>query len=144
MITPLLHSILAPVVERQRQRRTFLLAATITGTLAAAAWLLPALGLMSRPPFAVLAVLAYFLGWRLSRSLARNWEPDYTRIARDIETRHPDLHALLLTAVEQRPDPATGKLHYLQQRVITETAERARREKWIDSVPNAHVFLGQV
>src|SRR5205823_4053364 len=63
--------------------------------------------------------VAATVGWALV--IWRRWranEPDYREVARQIERENPKLHALLLTAVEQQPDPATGALNYLQQRVV--------------------------
>jgi hypothetical protein len=61
--------------------------------------------------------------WRQSR-------PDYREIARRIEQENPKLHALLLTAVEQQPDAASGQLNYLQERVVHEALEHNRRRPW--------------
>ena len=70
-------------------------------------------------------------GWALAVWRAwRKSEPEYRQIARQIEQENPKLHALLLTAVEQQPDPETGGLHYLQQRVISEALEHNRRRPW--------------
>jgi hypothetical protein len=139
MITPLLQSALEPVVRRHRNLRTLLFAIGLTLALALAVWLIPA-----RLPLVVAALLAYFIGWRLAVRFGDQWEPDYTKIARLIESRHPELHALLLTAVEQKPDPKTGRLHYLQQRVLAEAAEIAIRDQWIDSIPTWRLNLGRV
>src|SRR5437867_13362520 len=82
------------------------------------------------PLFNVAAVawaLAVWRRWRRS-------EPDYRAIARQIEQENPRLHALLLTAVEQQPDPATGALNYLQQRVVREALEHNRRRPWASRV----------
>src|SRR4030095_4388299 len=138
MITPLLQSALEPVVRRHRNLRTLTIAIGLTLALLLGVWLLP-----TRLPLAIVALLAYFIGWRIAVSLENRWEPDYTRIARGIESRHPELHALLLTAVEQRPDPATGRLHYLQQRVLAEAAQLAIRDQWIDSVPDWRLNLNR-
>src|SRR5438093_110764 len=71
------------------------------------------------------------VGWALLIWLRwRRSEPDYRQIARQIEQEDPRLHALLLTAVEQHPDGATGALNYLQQRVVREALEHNRRRPW--------------
>ena len=65
--------------------------------------------------------------------LRQHWrrsKPDYRAIARQIEQENPKLHALLLTAVEQQPDPATGGLNYLQQRVVNEALDHNRNRPW--------------
>ena len=55
---------------------------------------------------------------------------DFQTIARNIEAENPKLHALLLTAVEQKPDAATQELNYLQDRVIREALAEDRRSVW--------------
>src|SRR5688572_10085275 len=120
MIQPLLQSHLDPVVRRLRRLRLlraffwFWLGTTVAGTAVAI------IGrLLELPPlfliiavFATAGALAIIVHDRLSR-----WNPDYRQIARDIEANHPDLHALLLTAVEQQPDAQTGEFNFLQRRV---------------------------
>ena len=79
--------------------------------------------------------VAATVGWALV--IWRRWranEPDYREVARQIEWENPKLHALLLTAVEQQPDPATGALNYLQQRVVREALEHNRRRPWASRV----------
>src|SRR5262245_23562094 len=134
MIEPLLKSRLEPVARRQRGfRRTRALA--ICWALAALLGLVfilsrPLLGSNCRlalPLLIVASVLATVIVWR---RLGR-WQPDYRSIARQIEQWHPDLHALLLTAVEQQPDPATGQLNFLQQRVVSEAIAESRTQDWI-------------
>ena len=60
----------------------------------------------------------------------RKTPPDYQSIAREIESQNPELHALLLTAVEQHPQSDSGELNYLQQRVIGEALEHHQRSPW--------------
>src|SRR5881394_299240 len=60
----------------------------------------------------------------------RRSKPDHRAIARQIEEENPKLHALLLTAVEQKPATATGGLNYLQQRVIHEALDHNRNRPW--------------
>jgi hypothetical protein len=55
---------------------------------------------------------------------------DYQALARQIERENPQLHALLLTAVEQQPLSPTGELNYLQQRVVLEALDQYRRSAW--------------
>lgn len=55
---------------------------------------------------------------------------DFQAIARNIEAENPQLHALLLTAVEQKPDAATQELNYLQDRVIREALAQDRGSLW--------------
>ncbi len=78
-------------------------------------------------PLILLAALlaAAIILLRFSRT-----SPDYQALARQIEKENPDLQALLLTAVEQQPHPATGELNYLQQRVISEALEQHAASPW--------------
>ena len=55
---------------------------------------------------------------------------DFQGIARNIEAENPKLHALLLTAIEQKPDSTTHELNYLQDRVIREALAEDRRSEW--------------
>src|SRR3954471_6697969 len=145
MIQPLLQSHLEPVARRLRRVRLlraftgFWVGATLAGTA------LVVIGrLVDLPPLFLIAgvftgagVAAFIVHQRLTK-----WNPDYRQIARDIEANHPDLHALLLTAVEQRPDAQTGELNFLQQRVIDQALEETRRRNFIDTVPTEE--LGRV
>ena len=60
--------------------------------------------------------------------------PDYRAIAHNIENRHPDVKALLLTAIEQQPRDSDGQLGYLQERVIGEALRHATDHNWLESV----------
>jgi len=71
---------------------------------------------------------------------ARRTPLDYRALARRIEAETPELHALLLTAVEQQPDPATGELNYLQQRVIREALEHRRAHPWGGAIGGRLLF----
>src|SRR2546423_8926323 len=51
-------------------------------------------------------------------------------VARRIEKRFPDLDARLLAALEQQPSAPGAGLGFLQQTVIAETIEHARRYGW--------------
>ena len=74
-----------------------------------------------------LAVLVWsFVVWRRSKRAPL----DFQTLARNIEAENPQLHTLLLTAVEQKPDAATQELNYLQDRVIREALAQDRRSLW--------------
>src|SRR5436190_930874 len=51
-------------------------------------------------------------------------------VARRIEKRFPDLDARLLAALEQHPLAPDGRLGFLQQTVVAEAIEHARRYDW--------------
>lgn len=141
MIEPFLRSQLEPVALRHRRlqlwRRlaacwavaalvglSFILLERLTG------WSSP----LTLPLLALGTGLAAFIGWQRSR----NWQPDFRQIARQIEQKHPELHALLLTAVEQEPD-ATGGLNYLQERVVREAILESQKHEWIEAIPGRHL-----
>src|SRR5687767_1168977 len=105
MTTPLLRTALEPIVMRHRRLR-FLGWLAIAFTLCAVAgWLL----LSSKLLLVTCAIAAAWFCWRFATA----WQPDYGRLAREIEQKHPKLQHLLQTAVEQQPSVASGKLSYL-------------------------------
>ena len=134
MTTPLLTLALEPIVRRHRLQRTLAVMAIEMIVLLLIAFALRVSG--SSFQFTSLAVgLAGGNLWLAAWHLGKRWQPDYRQIARRIEDQHPDLHALLLTAVEQRPDRETLQLSFLQQRVIAEATAKARSQNWLDAVP---------
>ena len=143
MIEPLLKSQLEPIASRQRKWRRMRALAVCWGIGALAGFLCllcrPILGdafQFAMPILMGSSVVATMLAWwRVG-----DWQPDYRDIARRIEGQHPDLHALLLTAVEQQPDPATGRLNFLQERVVSEAVARSRSHQWVDAVSGAKLF----
>lgn len=134
MITPLLQTALEPVIDRHRRLRSlrWLVLGLAVLAIAAAVVVTRQVAIPGRGLLAFLLVLVIFV---MSRALGRQWQPDFRAIARRIEQQHPELHALLITAVEQEPDPQTGKLNFLQQRVVRQVAEESRRANWMDAVP---------
>src|SRR5262245_39600643 len=138
MTEPFLKSQLEPVARRHRRLQLWrALALCWIGAAAVGLFFMLVhrlTGLASTltlPLLAVAAVITAFLVWQRTRK----WQPDYRLIARQIEQHHPELHALLLTAVEQQPDPVTGKWNFLQERVIREAAIESQKHNWIESVP---------
>ncbi|HEY9508496.1 MAG TPA: hypothetical protein VIV82_01415, partial [Verrucomicrobiae bacterium] len=110
MISPLF-SKLAPVARRYQALQLWRnlmfcwLAAAAVGLIALIlhfvfswnfGWLLP------------LIVLGAIVAATWSASRIRKARIDLKRIAEQIEQQHPELQALLLTAVEQKPDSKTG------------------------------------
>ncbi len=147
MIEPLLRSQLEPVAKRHRRAR-FRRALAVWWAVAAAA----ALGLVSTRRLtglpanlsvklvAIAAVAGATVLWR------RAWrgEPDYRALARRIEQAQPDLHVLLLTAVEQQPDAQTGRLNYLQERVVRDALLRGLTSPWRDPASARDAFFWQM
>ena len=137
MIAPLLKASLEPAVRRRRRWQLLRILAALWCGVALGGLVL--LGISHRigwwspwtmAGLAVTTVAAGCLLWARSR----RWGPDYRELAREIETRHPELQALLRTAVEQKADPATGKLNYLQERVIAEAVAQAQAHFWLDTI----------
>ncbi|RCS46429.1 hypothetical protein DTL42_15845 [Bremerella cremea] len=52
------------------------------------------------------------------------------QVAHQIETHYPQLDSALLTAVEQQPDPQTGRLGYLQREVVNKAVYHALSHNW--------------
>jgi hypothetical protein len=137
MIEPLLKSALEPVARRQRHWRVGKALALAWAGWAVFGLLVSLLQSSLALPVAVV-VVGFVVGglgvtvaawWR-----ARQWRPDYREIARRIEQQHPELHALLVTAIEQQPDAETGQFNFLQQRVIDEAISESRKHPWLDAV----------
>ena len=77
------------------------------------------------------ALAAGVAWWFVARRTAQNrlW------VARRIEAKHPDLSALLLTAVEQRPGP-DGHFNFLQSTVLESAVAHSRTHNWDDTLPH--------
>ena len=132
MTTPMLKLALTPIVERHRRVRLLWQLSICWAITAAIAFAIATAGVhFSALLLALIAALAGDVIWKRNG----RWEPDYRDIARLIEERHPELHALLVTAVEQRPDARTGELHFLQKRVVEDAVTESRKHSWIDAVP---------
>ena len=146
MIEPLLKSQLEPVARRHRQFQLWRGLAMAWAGAAAAGWLALILqrALGGSFPLAIPLVLslAALVAW-IGLKRSRRWNPDYRRMARDIEQQHPKLHALLLTAVEQQADPQTGQLNFLQERVVTEAVRECKKYQWLDTVSTRQLFWMQ-
>ncbi|QEL19653.1 coiled-coil domain-containing protein [Limnoglobus roseus] len=78
---------------------------------------------------AVGAALAGLGWWLATRRVAR----DPRWIARRIEAKHPDLSALLLTAVEQEKSAAS--LGFLQSSLLESAVAHGRSHDWLATVP---------
>ncbi len=132
MVNPILAAKLAPIAEAQsrcqvrRSQSLVWLGAALVGVIL--------LLLRFQADFSVswahlLLLVAGALGGSfLVRVRAR--EADLHAIARQIEREYPDLHALLLTAMDAAPDARSGDFHYLQKRVIREALAKNLRSPW--------------
>lgn len=144
MIEHSLRRQLEPIVTRRRRLdllwrlSLYWLITALTGlALIGAAWLWGwrlsfALGLWGVA--VVVATIVAF--WRCERV-----GPDYQAIARDIERHHPDLRALLLAAIELKPQSPGGRLGYLQTQVLREAVVHATNHDWLESIPPRTVAL---
>jgi hypothetical protein len=134
MTLPLLKTALEPIVRREKSLRLMLWLAAGWLLLAGAVFLLWRQHV--RGPGVVAGFVAAALAvWVIARRAIASWEPDYFAIARSVEQRHPDLHALLVTAVEQRPEEKGGRLNFLQQRVVANAVAEVRKRDCVETVP---------
>ena len=133
MVNPILVAKLAPIAEAQRQGQIRRLQSLVWLGAALVGVVLLLCGFYGG--FAVswghLLVLvgAAWGGGFLVRVWGRRRETDLREIARQVEREHPDLHALLLTAMDVAPD-GTGDFGYLQKRVIREALAKNLRSPW--------------
>lgn len=84
---------------------------------------------------AVTAVVCIIVASRIAR--------DQRTVARRIEATHPELGALLLTAVEQNTLPRE-QLGYLQTKVIRDAVEHSRTHNWDRAVPTGRLRLARL
>ena len=92
--------------------------------------------------------MALFIGtllatlWVIHRS--RRLQPDYRALARTIEQQHPELRALLLAAIEQKPEGPDGQWGYLQRQVLGEAIAHATGHEWQESISAGRLFLANL
>ena len=137
MIDRLLQSHLEPIARdsyRWRLWRSLAKCWAALGLIGLAALLLQHSGGWSSPLTFFALIVAGIVAAALVTRHFRNVPLDYRAVARQIEEQNPELHALLLTAVEQVPLNPSGELNYLQQRVILEALEHHRRSPWAGSM----------
>ena len=132
-------------LARQRQRYKLLIALSVAwaivavialGVFAASRYFLP----LPAPVLVVGVGVLAFIGWVIASKISRRSVPDFRDIARKIETSKPELHTLLLTAVEQERDKATGQLGYLQERLIGDALGAIKQEQKLSAVPAGQMF----
>ncbi len=147
MIEEALRRQLEPVVDRRRRL--------------ALAWRLSVCWLACGLAGLVLFGADRLLGWRAPLALAllclvavgavlwgtyrsRRLRPDYQAIARNIEQQHPDLKALLLAAIEQRPEGPDGQFGYLQRQVLLQAVSHATDHDWTETISARRLALANV
>ena len=143
MIEPFVRSQLKPMANRHCRLRFCRELALCWAVAAVVALGLIAVRALARPMVA-LVLLGAVAGAAVVWVRSRRRQPDFRALARRIELEQPDLHALLLTAVEQQPDPKTGKLNYLQERVVNEAVLRSLIDPWRDTGSRWKLFSWQV
>ncbi len=147
MIEEALRRQMQPAVDRRkhvhlawRMAACWLAGGLVGMTLAVVAWLWG-----WRSPWAVMALfIGTFLAtvWVVYRS--RRLQPDYRALARNIEEQHPELQALLLAAVEQKPEGPDGQWGYMQRQVIGEAIDHATGHEWQESVSTMQLFVANL
>lgn len=142
MITPTLRLALEPIIRRRRLILTLHWSAGLLLLLAAGMAVVRSSGHPLSIP--LVTILLVVLGRWLPQLLGQRWDPDFAELGRQIEQKHPELHASLVTAIEQKPDPETGRLSFLQQKVIADVLALARAQSWIDAVPTSRLVRAWV
>lgn len=116
-------------LHRRRAAAKILCAAAVQAALLA--WVGPLMGWSFRA-IATLFGAALVVSGLLSTWWSRRLRWSDIELARMIETRHPDLNALLLTAVEQL-DPVAGE-NLFRQRLLDSASEHGARTDWKSTV----------
>ena len=139
-----LKRILSPIVKRQQSWRTWNMFLYWWGALAIISGLilirsqadLPTAGWIPYALTCLLLIGTFIITW-INSSSSRF---DYQQLARNIEEKHPELHATLLTAMEQKPDPKTGQYNFLQRRVLEEAKTAYESSQFNRMIPKGRLF----
>lgn len=137
MLHPILHRKLSEIVEARRAVRLRWAKAWVFGlaaiTVAGAVWWG---GHALRFDRVCMGVAIFLL---VGHGIAKWWAGreyfDLQQLARDIENEHPELNALVRTAVEIEPG---AQLSYMQEQVLEEAAKMAARQRWADELTDSH------
>lgn len=140
---PHIHSRLAQVQRRRNRARLALkLAGCWAGATLAGVVLLLVVGhrngRLPEWPLPFVAGIGLLAGAAVLFGNSRK-RPDWRELALRIECGFPSLDGRLITAMQQEPD-ATGRLSFLQERLIREVLTHARRHDWSEIVPESRVF----
>lgn len=146
MIDSALYHRLTPVTRRFQLRRLFLTLAviwTVATFVGLFFWWLKTSGVyyspLVIPTLLIIKMLATVFGlWFALRS---DGESDFSRTARDIEKRFPDLDASLITAVEQQPVTVSGSLGFLQQEVVRKAVYHGYQNPWAQVIPRWQMLV---
>jgi hypothetical protein len=138
-----LYERLDPVVRRDLWLRRLRGSALVLIAAGTAALLLSAIeertGWGGPAPWGVL-LIATIVALVLVQHQVLQRAPDLRALARMIERVHPELRALLLTAVTEATGADQGRFGYLQEQVIREAVERADARVWSRAVPRARLW----
>ena len=147
MVENALRRQLEPIVARHRHLRLaqrlalyWLVAGLVGLALVGMDWLWGWYSSFAFGGLFVAAVLATIAAVRRTRRMG----PDYQAIARNIEQQHPEIKALLLAAVEQKPEGPDGQFGYLQLQVLTEAVVHATRHDWLVSIPTKRLIWADI
>jgi len=133
-----LRTYLEPVVRRRATLRKWRMMAWCWGILLAISGLAALLPSPETLPEHTVGWLAFMLVAGTVGILFLNRRRngvDYRQVAREVEEKHPELHASLLTAIEQEPDPETGQYNFLQERVIKKAVDEFDRTNFAKAAP---------
>ncbi len=137
MIEQALHDRLQPIVDRRKRLYSasrLSLCWLVLGLIGVSLLLLRSqFDVSLSQAFVGLGLLAVAAAVLVSRR-AQRFQPDYRAVARSIERHHPELKALLLTAIEQKPEGPNGQFGYLQMQVLREALIHATDHDWLESV----------
>ena len=139
-----LKRVLSPIVKRQQSWRTWNMFLYWWGVLAIISGLilirsqanLPVAGWVPYALTCLLLIGTFIITW-INSSSSRF---DYQQLARNIEEKHPELHATLLTAMEQKPDPQTGEYNFLQRRLLEEAKRAYESSQFNRMIPKGRLF----
>jgi len=147
MIEEALRKRLRPIINRRKRLHLafrlsacWLVSALLGAGLIGANWLWGFKSPVANWALCILTVLATLYALYKSHRI----QPDYKAVARQIERQNPDIHALLLAAVEQEPALPDGQFGYLQERVIGEAVRHAMKHDWLQSISKKKLFLAEL
>ena len=87
----------------------------------------------------VLFLVVGATGWAFFRFT--QFTLNYKEIALRLAEKHPEFRALLLAAVEQKTTGVDGRLSYLQERVVEEAINHAKRHQWVQAISSKQLLF---
>lgn len=145
MTVGLLQSRLEPVARRRRQlrfwRRLAMGWAVAAGLAFAVYFIQRALGWASVLSLPIMALVGTVVAVIVAARGAAK-EDGLREAARDVESRHPELDGLLLTAIQQKA-PTPDDFGYLQRRILRDAVAHSREHDWTSVVPGASMTKAQ-